>query len=93
MVNWDNGQSLFQMSGAAFLDANNDVYVNGNTRYITITGNLTGATPVATITPASYVAGRQVLAESGGSWLAGNYGKFALSNGAWHIGSDGKLAQ
>ena len=60
----------FRMSGGAKVVANNDVYLNvysdlnSSIPTITVTGTLTAASPVATITPASYVADRQVL--SGG---------------------------
>ena len=57
----------FRMSGGAKVETNNDVYLNvysdlnSSIPTITVTDTLTAASPVATITPASYVAGRQVL--------------------------------
>jgi hypothetical protein len=85
----------FKMSGSAVVGDGDVVSVlEGNT--IQITGNLTGVTPVASIvTDMNYRANVQVL--SGSSYLSTNYTKFAVipdpATGAWHIGSDGKLAQ
>jgi hypothetical protein len=88
---WPN--STMKMTGGAVVAADNDVYLTSG-RTITITDTLTGAAPVATITPSSYATSTQVLAESGGSYLADNYTKFALTpSGAWHIANDGRLTQ
>jgi hypothetical protein len=85
----------FNMSGSAVVNSNNDVYLSSE-KTITITGNLSGAAPVATITPAIYATlTTPVLTESGGTYLDGNYGKFAVTPQAgptyWSIVSDGKL--
>ena len=64
-----NGGSTFKMSGGAKVSENNDVYLgsvstsSGSTGYakITVADTLTAESPVATITLASYAAGRPVL--------------------------------
>ena len=98
--------ATFEMSGGAYVNSNNDVYLaNGTT--ITVTGNLTGTTPVATITPDEYSATRQVLvAEStdgatSSVTLSEQVGKFevtpqVLSSGGyeyWYVTADGMLAK
>ena len=60
--------STFKISGSASIpareDGMNDVYLaNGKT--ITVAGALTAESPVATITPSDYTAGRQVLSAGG----------------------------
>jgi hypothetical protein len=91
---WSTARGVFKMSGSAVVGDGDVVSVlEGAT--IQITGNLTGDTPVATIVPdLNYRTGVQVLS---GSALSTNYNKFAVTpdpdTGAWHIGSDGKLAQ
>ena len=83
----------FRMSGGAKVVANNDVYLNvysdlnSSIPTITVTDTLTAASPVATITPASYVADRQVL--SGGVTITQAIcEQFALSNAGWEIVSN-----
>jgi hypothetical protein len=87
----------FNMSGSAVVAADNDVYLPTG-RTITLTGNLTGTAPVATITvpAAGYTTlppGTQVLDGD----LAGNYTEFAVTSpgdgSAWVVDSDGKLQQ
>jgi hypothetical protein len=81
--------TVFKMSGGARIDSGNDVYLISD-KYITIGGNLTGAAPVAVITPASYTAGTVVLS---GTVVSANYSKFAVTPNPnrWYIGPDGKL--
>lgn len=79
-----------KMKGGAKLDSGNDVYLASG-KYITITGELTGTAPVATITPASYSVGTTVLAAGTGVTLADEVGKFALTSDDYFIGEDGKL--
>jgi hypothetical protein len=84
--------NVFRMSGGARIAANNNVYLlSGKT--IEITGNLTGATTVATVTPQTYTDGvTQVLS---GTALSANYSKFAVTPNAamqYVINNEGKLA-
>ena len=51
---------IFKISGNAVVVSNNDVYLNYVAK-ITVTGALTGITPVATITPSSYTNAKQVI--------------------------------
>ena len=79
----------FRMSGGAKVVANNDVYLNvysdqnSSIPTITVTGMLTAESPVATITPARYVVGRQVL--SGETLDKDVCDKFALSSTGYTI--------
>ena len=71
----------------------NDVYLK-DSRMINIVGALTGAKPVACITPEDYTSGTQVL---NGDIMEGtpqkNYKKFKVTQGTpqLYVGSDGKL--
>ena len=83
----------FNMSGSAVVDSNNDVYLSSS-KVITVAGTLSGTTPVATITPASYAASTQVVYAADGVNLAAEVGKFVVTpNGSeeWTIGDDGTL--
>ncbi|MDE6246188.1 MAG: hypothetical protein K2M50_11105, partial [Treponemataceae bacterium] len=57
------------MSGKAQFAKDDDVYLyaydNSTIPTITVAGSLTAASPVATITPSAYTAGRQVLSKGG----------------------------
>ena len=86
----------FTMSGGAVISSNNDVYLaNGTT--ITVTGNLTGTTPVATITPDEYNATRQVLVAGSGVTLSNNLVKqfnvTAEGGKEWFVDSYGYLGK
>ena len=92
---WDG---TFNMSGGAVVTNNNDVYLRG--KQITVTGALTGNTPVATIMPASYTEDIQVVTLGEGvtgTTLAQASAKFAVKpNGNetdWYVDSAGKLAK
>ena len=74
--------TIMRMSGSAKVDTSNDVYLNEH-RMITVDGVLTGAAPVACLTPASYSTGRQVL---DGRALGAEHGKFAVTPQA--VGSE-----
>ena len=52
--------ATFKISGSAVVKSNNDVYLKDCAK-ITVTGALTGTTPVATITPSSYTNAKQVI--------------------------------
>ena len=90
---------MMAMKGSASIPANNDVWVRATKPeekedIITISGTLSATTPVATITPASYTEGKQVLAEITSGLLALYYDKFAVtpeSSQDWGIDSEGKL--
>lgn len=62
---------LLEMSGGARFESDNDVYLydnalgTGTAPTITVAGDLTAASPVATITPSAYTVGRQVLSAGG----------------------------
>ena len=83
--------AMFNMSGSAKVEANNDVYLDvysapdSSIPTITVTGTLTAASPVATITPASYEPNRQVLSASGVTITQAICDKFALSDAAYKI--------
>ena len=68
---------MFKMGGSAVVALNNDVYLYNQT--ITVTSSLTGATPVATITPETYNAGTAVLKAENGVDLANEVGKFKVT--------------
>jgi uncharacterized repeat protein (TIGR02543 family) len=55
---------IFKISGNAVVVSDNDVYLNYVAK-ITVTGELTGNTPVATITPSSYTDKKQVIQVEG----------------------------
>ena len=85
----------FSMGGSAVINKNNDVFLSSG-KMITITETLTGATPVATITPAVYEV-RQILSfGTGGNFnFAEESTKFAVTptnEGEWTI-SSGFLSQ
>lgn len=91
----------FEMSGSTVIAPDNDVYLN-KTRIITITGNLTGDSPVATITlyDGGYTAGTAILTNGVGDALdfATESGKFAVTpkpddGTQWFINTEGKLQE
>ena len=87
---------FFNMGGSAVINKNNDVFLSSS-KMITITETLTGATPVATITPAVYEV-RQILSFGTGSNfnLAEESTKFAVTptdEGEWTISSSGFLGK
>ena len=84
------------MSGTAQFAESDDVYYasGSNIPTITITGALSAATPVATITPSAYTANRQVLSAGDGVTLDGSIcNKFAVTPQAdgteWRVALDG----
>lgn len=72
------GSGFLKMSGSAVIDSSNEVYLSANCK-ITITGKLTGAPSVATITPRDYSLSTQVLSTENGVTLANEVGKFAVT--------------
>ena len=58
--NGTESATTFEMSGGAVISSNNDVYL-AKEASIKVTGNLTGTTPVATITPNEYSTTWQVI--------------------------------
>ena len=86
--------SKLNMSGTAKVENGNDIFFNGTTSKISITGDLTAATPVATITPSAYTANRQVLSAGDGVTLDGSIcNKFAVTSQSdgteWRVALDG----
>ena len=85
-----------QMSGAAKIDTNNDVYLSNdssNFAKITLPGPLS-QNPAARITPETYGTTTQVLEAGTGVNLANEAGKFTVTpkgGQTWSIGTDGKL--
>lgn len=85
-----------QMSGAAKIDTNNDVYLSNDSRNfakITLPGPLS-QNPAARITPETYGTTTQVLEAGTGVNLANEAGKFTVTpkgGQMWSIGTDGKL--
>ena len=88
----------FSMSGSAIISVENDVYLSDC--IITITGELTGTSPVATITPDTYTAETTILEVSSdaGTTLAAEYEKFAIipldddnTLTVWNLTSEGIL--
>ncbi|MBR5167912.1 MAG: leucine-rich repeat protein [Salinivirgaceae bacterium] len=107
---FDNNYGTFKMSGEAHVAADNDVWLSEpGSNFITIAGKLTGETPAAIITPATYNATSQVLqlAKEGGSDITtvkldtlGN--RFAVTPQTtdypgklsnWYIDENGMLAE
>ncbi len=85
---------IFEMSGSAVVVSNNDVYLVSSK--ITVANTLSGTTPVATITPASYAASTQVLSAENGVDLAAMVKKFKVTpdpddGSQWTINAEGKL--
>ncbi|MBR1722594.1 MAG: hypothetical protein IJ727_08980, partial [Treponema sp.] len=87
-----------KMKGNASVDSNNDVYLASG-KVITVTGALTGTTPIATITPAAWSRGTTVVQADGtnlttlkdGEYDYTNY--FVLSDEDWETkpSTDNKL--
>ena len=87
----------FTMGGSAVVAPDNDVYLLSG-KMITVAGTLSGATPVATITPNTtdgYAEGTQVLSAESGVDLAVMVEKFAVTPDTdgtqWTIDTAGKL--
>ena len=88
---------IFKISGNAVVVSDNDVYLNYVAK-ITVTGELTGNTPVATITPSSYTDQKQVIQVEGVAFES-VISKFSVTpklneNGQyenWIIDQNGKL--
>lgn len=88
---------IFKISGNAVVVSDNDVYLNYVAK-ITVTGELTGNTPVATITPSSYADQKQVIQVEGVAYES-VISKFSVTpklneNGQyenWIIDQNGKL--
>ena len=103
--NGTESATTFEMSGGAVISSGNDVYL-AKEAFIKVTGNLTGTTPVATITPDEYSINRQVItvpvSDDGATssvTLSDQVGKFAVTpqtatDGAtinWYINANGCL--
>ena len=85
-------QGTFNMSGAAKVESDNDVYLYASQK-ICIAGPLMAESPVATITPYAYKENYWLLSAGGGVTIDEDVcGKFAVtpdsSGGAWKIITD-----
>ena len=79
------------MTGGTYVANSNNVYLASGTM-ITVTGELTGTTTCATITPSSYSEGIQVLKAGDASTNLVDYvNKFKLSDSNWSIDVDGRI--
>ena len=76
-ISMDDGS--LKMQGGAKIDSSNDVYLPSG-KVITITGELTGEAPIATITPAAWKRGTVVLSASSAELIENNVGSFAMSD-------------
>ena len=76
-ISMDDGS--LKMQGGAKIDSSNDVYLPSG-KVITITGELTGEAPIATITPAVWKRGTVVLSASSAELIENNVGSFAMSD-------------
>ncbi|GEM_PF-2329624 len=79
----------FNVSSDAFVysgsEKSNDIYL-ASEKYITIGADDLSSTPVATITPSSWVRGMQVLSATTDSWITSNYSRFKVSDAEWNVG-------
>ena len=80
-----------RISGAIQIDDDVRLRTDGDTIRTTITGSLTGKTPVITITPTEYMEGKQIVSAGDGVTLADEAGKFKISNPDYIISKEGKL--
>lgn len=80
-----------RISGAIQIDDDVSVRTDGDTIRTTITGSLTGKTPVITITPTKYTEGKQIVSAGDGVTLSDEAGKFKISNPDYIISKEGKL--
>lgn len=79
------------ISGAIHIDDDVSIRTDGSEIRTTITGSLTGTTPVITITPTEYTAGKQIVSAGSGVTLSDEAGKFKISNPDYIISKEGKL--
>lgn len=79
------------ISGAIHIDDDVSIRTDGPEIRTTITGSLTGTTPVITITPTVYTAGKQIVSAGSGVTLSDEAGKFKISNPDYIISKEGKL--
>ncbi len=93
-----NSAQAINIGGLAYIAPNNDVQL-GNGKVITITSELKGTTPIATISPFNYSSGTQILSTSSASNvnLANEVGKFVLvpsSDGnRYYINDSGNITE
>ena len=80
----------FKMGGSGVVALNNDVCLSTNYK-ITITGKLTGASPVATVTLDPYSEDTQILQVENNVVLADEVKKFTVTDKSWTINTEGKL--
>lgn len=93
-----NSAQAINIGGLAYIAPDNDVQL-GNGKFITITSELKGTTPVATISPFNYSSGTHILSTSSASnvTLANEVDKFALvpsSDGnRYYINDSGNITE
>ncbi|WP_141607105.1 hypothetical protein [Treponema saccharophilum] len=81
-ISMDNGS--LKMQGGAKIDSSNDVYLPSG-KVITITGELTGEAPIATITPAAWKRGTTIVQVDGETVTDATdfAGCFAITQDGW----------
>ena len=81
-ISMDNGS--LKMQGGAKIDSSNDVYLPSG-KVITITGELTGEAPIATITPAAWKRGTTIVQVDGETVTDATdfAGCFAVTQDGW----------
>jgi len=81
-ISMDNGS--LKMQGGAKIDSSNDVYLPSG-KVITITGELTGEAPIATITPAAWKRGTAIVQVDGETVTDATdfAGCFAVTQDGW----------
>ena len=89
-----HSDGTFYLGEGATVASDNDVKTFWGREKITIQSNLTGTSPVMTITPGAYTAGAQLLKASSSSFVTANYDKIAVTprtGETWVIDSTGYL--
>ncbi len=86
--------AIFNMSGSAALNTNNEVYLNSG-KVISVTADLTGTSPFAVIKPSSYTAGSNVVTLVSGLSAGAYSSKFTVApNGStWGLKANGQNLQ
>ena len=91
-----DASGTFTMSGGAYIpyggaSGKNDVFL-GSGKTVTVKSTLTGRRPAASITCASYSAGKVVVTASDDVTLSDEAPKFAVTSKSYKVDGEGKLA-